>query len=71
MVFRAPRYDERERKIENARITVIYNGKLIHRDVELPRATEGWGPEEPPVGPIILQDYGSPVRYRNIWLVEK
>ena len=53
-------------------MTVKHNGQIIHQDVELPRATRA-APlaEGPEPGPLYLQDHGNPVRYRNIWLVEK
>lgn len=58
----------------NPRITVKHNGVIIHDDIELPgernttAAPLKAGPEK---GPIYLQDHGNPVRYRNIWVVEK
>ena len=59
-------------KASNARITVRHNGILIHDNVEVPKTTTaapvGDGPE---TGPIFLQNHGNPVRFRNIWLVEK
>ena len=68
ITFRAPRFDESGKKTENARISVIQNGVRIHRDVELPKATQGGVTEEesPGPGPILLQDHGNPVRFRNI-----
>lgn len=63
---------ENGKKIKNATMTVEHNGQVIHKDVELPHATTASPvPEGPDPGPIYLQDHGNPVRYRNIWLVEK
>ena len=60
------------KKVKNARITVKHNGQVIHEDVELPNATTAAPVAEgPEPGPIYLQDHGNPVRYRNIWVVEK
>jgi hypothetical protein len=69
--FTAAQYKD-GKKTANARITVRHNGVLIHENLEVPHATvaaisgEGPGP-----GPIHLQDHGNPVRFRNIWIVEK
>ena len=60
------------KKTKNATITVKHNGVTIHQDVELPQTTTAAPVAEgPEPGPIYLQDHGNPVRYRNIWLVEK
>jgi hypothetical protein len=60
------------KKVKNATMTVQHNGVLIHKEVELPKNTTAAPvPEGPDPGPIYLQDHGNPVRYRNIWLVEK
>jgi hypothetical protein len=62
-----------DKPIAPPRITVQHNGVVIHNNVALPtdRGTRSSpvkpGPEP---GPLYLQDHGSPVRYRNIWLVE-
>lgn len=70
--YTAARYDEQGNKTANARITVYHNGIAIHEDVELPKGTRAHPVKEgPEPGPIYLQDHGNPVRYRNIWLVEK
>jgi hypothetical protein len=70
--FTAATYDDAGAKLKNARMTVRHNGVVIHNDVECDHATtaapvaEGAEP-----GPLYLQDHGNPVRYRNIWIVEK
>ncbi|REK46054.1 MAG: DUF1080 domain-containing protein [Planctomycetota bacterium] len=70
--FTAPRFDADGNKTSNARITVRHNGVVIHDDVEIPRGTPaGVAGEGPTRGVVHLQDHGNPVRYRNIWVVEK
>jgi len=69
--FTAPKYEngKLEKKV---RITVRHNGVVIHDDLELPGATPGGrGGSKPESGPVFLQDHGNPVRYRNIWILEK
>jgi len=72
ITFRSPRYvgeGTELKKTENARITVLHNGTLIHDDVELANKTGAGRPEGPEPGPILLQDHGHAVRFRNIWIV--
>lgn len=68
--FTAPVF-EGGKKVKSARMTVYHNGIKIHDDVEIKidNTTAGMGgpPEKP--GPIMLQDHGHPVQYRNIWLM--
>tara|TARA_Y100000588_G_scaffold17237_2_gene17976 strand:+ start:3644 stop:4648 length:1005 start_codon:yes stop_codon:yes gene_type:complete len=60
------------KKVEDARITVFHNGVKIHNNVKLPkRTTASPLPEGPGPGFLHLQNHGNPVRYRNIWVVEK
>ena len=68
--FTAAKYKD-GKKVKNARITVRHNGVVVHDDKELPNATPGCKPEAPQPAPIFLQNHGNPVRYRNIWAVEK
>jgi len=69
--YTAARYAD-GKKVNNATMTVKHNGEVIQRDVELPQATRAAPVAEgPEPGPLYLQDHGNPVRYRNIWLVEK
>jgi len=63
----APRFDAKGRKTESARMTVRLNGVLVHDDVEVSKPTGGG--KEPITGPIILQDHGNPVQFRNIWII--
>jgi hypothetical protein len=61
-----------DKKVKNARMTVKHNGATIHQDVELPKGTTAAPVKEgPEPGPVYLQDHGNPVRYRNIWVVER
>jgi hypothetical protein len=73
IVFRAPRFDG-TRLTAPARATVFHNGVLVQDNVSLlgPTTHQRRGPYEahPPRGPIMLQDHGEPVRFRNIWVRE-
>jgi len=64
---------EQGKKVANARMTVRHNGVVIHENVEIPHTTPGaiLKDETPEPGPVYLQDHGNPVRFRNIWVVEK
>lgn len=55
-----------------ARVSVRLNGKLIHDNVRLSLRRNKYAafPEEP-TSPIVLQEHGSPVKFRNIWVREK
>jgi hypothetical protein len=70
--FQAPRFDASGAKTANARATVLFNGVKIYDNQELDRphgAASRLGEE--PTGPLMLQEHGMPVQFRNIWLVEK
>ncbi len=67
--FTAARYYADGNKVRNARITVRHNGVVIHDDVEL-KSPDSY-PHKVERGPLHLQDHNNPVRYRNIWVVEK
>ncbi len=69
--FRAPKFDADGKKTENARATVRFNGVKIYDNQELNRpkgAASRLG--EAPTGPLMLQDHGMPIQFRNVWLVE-
>jgi len=71
IVFEAPHYAG-ERLTRPASMTVFLNGVLLHNHKEemgptiyrqVPKYAAG-----PSEGPIVLQDHGHPVRFRNIWV---
>lgn len=66
ITFHAARFDAAGAKTVNARVSVIHNGRLIHDNFEISKSTGKGEPESAAPGPIRLQAYGSPVRFRNI-----
>jgi Domain of Unknown Function (DUF1080)/PA14 domain/Carbohydrate binding module (family 35) len=68
IVFRAARYDAAGTKIENARVTVRWNGRVVHDDFAIDGVTGGSIPEAPSTGSIRLQDHGNTVQFRDIWI---
>jgi hypothetical protein len=72
VVFTAPRFRGGE-KVENARITVRHNGVIVQDNLTLAGPTPGGVIKgEGETGPIYLQNHGGdPVRFRNIWVLEK
>lgn len=71
IIFTAPRWAADGTKLSNARITVWHNGVKVHNDVELPNKTGAGKPEEPTLLPIRFQDHGNPVRFRNVWAIDR
>jgi len=69
IVFRAARFNDRNEISSKPRMTVFHNGVLIHDNVEIPGTTTAAMSEGDEVlGPVMLQDHGNTVRYRNIWI---
>lgn len=69
--FTAPVFDGAGKKTKNARVTVKHNDILIYEDFEITKFTPGGAAVEGPTGPLMMQDHGNPVHYRNVWVVEK
>jgi len=66
--FRAPRFNKKGEKIENAQfVKVVQNGVIIHERTEVTGPTQG-APltDEKPVGPLVIQGDGGPLAIRNI-----
>ncbi|MEN9949684.1 MAG: hypothetical protein RLY85_436 [Bacteroidota bacterium] len=74
VIFIAPRFSADGRLQSQARITVIHNGVLVQNNAALWGGSEYIGiPEYKPHSmkePIILQDHGDLVSFRNIWIRE-
>ncbi len=68
--YQAAKFDESGKKTKHARISVIHNGVTIHDDVEIDGPTRaGMQEEKAGPAPIMLQDHGNPVRFRNIYAI--
>jgi hypothetical protein len=70
ITFRAPKVAD-GKIVEPAVATVAHNGVMIHENVKIDHVTTAGvsGPIVSPA-PLMLQDHGNPVRFRNIWLEE-
>jgi 3-keto-disaccharide hydrolase/SLA1 Homology Domain 1 (SHD1) protein len=67
IVFRAPRFRSSGKKVENARfVSVLLNGQLIHKDVELAGSTGFAYQQESQRGPLLLQLDHGPVAFRRV-----
>lgn len=74
VVFHGPRFDREGRLLRTARVTLFHNGVLVQDNVELTGPTDYM--KRPPYHPhpnkmpLLLQDHGNPVSFRNIWIRE-
>jgi hypothetical protein len=72
ITFHAPRFDAAGKVTANPRITVYWNGVMVHNNVAITGpTTASLGGPMTPEGPIMLQDHGAKVRYRNVWIVAR
>ncbi len=68
--FSAPQF-ENDKLVRPASITLLHNGVLVQLHRELTGPTGASLPKYSPMqpaAPIMLQDHGNKVRYRNIWV---
>lgn len=75
IIYTAPRFNPNGTFFTPPTVTVMHNGVLVQNHVALRGPTEYIGVPEYFVkphgaGPIILQDHGNPVSFRNIWIRE-
>jgi 3-keto-disaccharide hydrolase len=74
VLFHRPRFDANGSVTRPARMTIFFNGILVQDDVALTGPTAH--KQRPPYTkhddrlPLVLQDHGDPVRFRNIWVRE-
>lgn len=72
IVFTAARFDaETKVKTSPARITVYHNGVAVHDDRAIASKTGAGQAEGPTTNPILFQNHSDPVRFRNVWFVER
>jgi hypothetical protein len=70
--FRAARWDAQGNKLANARVPSVYlNGVLVQENVDIPNRTGMGEPEVPGARPLVLQDHGTRVAFRNIWIIPR
>lgn len=69
ILFRAPRFDAKGKKTENARfVEVRLNGVIVQSGVEVTGPTRAaMFEDEQPTGPLMLQGDHGPITYRNVW----
>ena len=70
IIWEGPRF-EGDKLLKPAFVTVLHNGLVTHHRTELlgvtsHRVLTTYEPHDP-VGPLMLQDHGDLVRFRNIW----
>lgn len=84
IVYTAPRRDDKEKVVQPGEITAILNGVLVQHKVQITESLSHFNPLrykktaytdkirasilKTGAGPLFLQDHGSPVRFRNIWI---
>ncbi len=74
IVFRAPHFNTDGSLLKPAYVTVLHNGVLVQDHVEIKGPTAYIGEPSyaahPARLPLMLQDHGNPVSFRNIWVRE-
>ncbi|MFK7734999.1 MAG: DUF1080 domain-containing protein [Pirellulaceae bacterium] len=69
--FTAPRWGADGSKLRNAHITVWHNGVKTQDNYSIINKTGAGKEEAPTLLPIRFQNHSDPVRYRNIWAVDR
>lgn len=72
VIWTAPRFNQDSTLKSPARITVIHNGVLVQNNATLWGGTQYIGIPtydlHSDAEPIVLQDHGNPISFRNIWI---
>lgn len=72
IVYKAPRFTEEGKLATPANITVFINGVLVQHNFKVKGTTLYRGEPSYPLAhgcePILLQDHGDPISFRNIWV---
>ncbi|MBE8718669.1 3-keto-disaccharide hydrolase [Cellvibrio polysaccharolyticus] len=71
IIYKAPVFDNSEKLVSPAYVTVLHNGVLVQNHTEIEGPTE-WIGKHPykahDCAPLRLQDHGDLVSFRNIWV---
>jgi hypothetical protein len=74
ILFDAPKFDDKGKLAKPAYLTLLHNGVVVQNHSELLGGTSWFhAPVYEPHGdklPLVIQDHGNPVRFRNIWIRE-
>jgi hypothetical protein len=74
IAFTAPRFNDDGSLKSPAVMTVFHNGVLVQNNFQLTGGTSWYQrpryEKHPEKLPIIIQDHGNPVRFRNLWVRE-
>lgn len=71
IIYKAPRFNNDGMLIRKGNVTILHNGVLIQNNTQIEGTTEYIGlpkMQAHGAGPIILQDHGDLVNFRNIWI---
>jgi hypothetical protein len=73
VIFEGPRFDAEGKVTRKAAVTVIVNGVVLHHKKEYAGPTKhkeltSYDKVKKTQGPLILQDHGDLMRYRNMWI---
>ena len=74
IIWHGPRFGSTDDLLRPATVTVFHNGVLVQDHTVLTGPTD-WLKRPPYQAharkePLLLQDHGQPVRFRNIWIRE-
>jgi hypothetical protein len=72
IIFRAPRFDDSGKVVENPRATVFENGILVQNNEAFDGMTGiqyGQYHDMTKTGPIVLQGDHDKVQFRNVWII--
>lgn len=71
IIYTAPRFNKDGIRLKKGLVTILHNGVVIQYNSEIDGTTEYIGLPRKVVhgaGPLILQDHGDLVSFRNIWI---
>ncbi|MEM6321828.1 MAG: DUF1080 domain-containing protein [Bacteroidota bacterium] len=73
IIYQQPKFNKDGIKVQSGSLTIFQNGILVQNHTEIKGTTPYIGLPKNPAhgdGPLLLQDHGNPVSYRNIWVRE-